>query len=119
MSLNGIFSLDAALAGVDHDREIFTTLAELFVTGGPKDLTAAQAALAARDGAALARSAHRLKGALLQFGAPTVLAAAEELEQLGERGSFDCAAAVYARLEEELWQLITALRETLLKGLDS
>ncbi len=119
MSTNGIFSLDAALAGVDHDWDIFTAMAEIFVTVGPEDLTAAQAALAARDGAALARSAHRLKGALLQFCAPTVLAAANELEQLGERGHFDSAALVCVRLEEELRQLITALREALLKGLTS
>lgn len=119
MSRNGIFNLDAALAGADHDWEMFTAMAEIFVTVGPKDLTAAQAALAARDGAALARSAHRLKGALLQFCAPTVLAAAKELEELGERRSFDAAAAVSVRLEKELRQLITALRETLLKGLDS
>jgi HPt (histidine-containing phosphotransfer) domain-containing protein len=119
MSTDCIFSVDAALAGVDHDWDIFTAMAETFVTVGPKDLTAAQAALAARDGAALARSAHRLKGALLQFCAPTVLAAAKELEELGERGRFDSAAAVCVRLEEELRELITALRETLLKGLDS
>jgi HPt (histidine-containing phosphotransfer) domain-containing protein len=119
MSTNDIFSLDAALAGVDHDWEIFTAMAEIFATVAPKDLTAAQAALAARDGAALARSAHRLKGALLQFCAPTVLAAAKELEEVGERGHFASAAVVCVRLEEELRQLITALREALLKGLTS
>ncbi|MBD0315686.1 MAG: Hpt domain-containing protein [Nitrospiraceae bacterium] len=114
-----IFSLREALAGADDDSDLFKAMAEAFVTEGPKDLAEAQRALAARDGAALARSAHRLKGALLQFCAPMVLASAKELEALGTGGTFDAAAPVFVRLEQQLGQLFMALRETLVKGPDA
>jgi HPt (histidine-containing phosphotransfer) domain-containing protein len=117
MNTAGIFSLEAALAGVDHDWDIFQTMAEIFAEQGPKDLADAAAALAAQDGQALARSAHRLKGALLQFSAPTVLTLAKELEELGAQGHLVAAVPVFARLEKELARLITSLGKTLEKGI--
>lgn len=119
MSTKCIFSLEAALAGVDHDRETFQAMAEIFMEQGPKDLADAQSALAAQDPRALARSAHRLKGALLQFCAPTVLAVTKELEELGGQGNFHAATAACARLDTELGRLLAALRETLDKGMES
>lgn len=119
MGMECIFSLEAALAGVDDDREIFQAMAELFLEQGLKDLADAQAALATGDPQTLARAAHRLKGALLQFCAPTVLATTKELEELGKRANLDGAGAVCARLETELRQLLAALRETLDKGMGS
>jgi len=119
MSQDTIFSLDEALARVDDDREIFQTMAELFVDQGPKDLAEAQAALAAQDAAALARSAHRLKGAILQFCAPAVFEATTELEALGKAGDLKAAVAVCAKLETELLRLLAALRQVIEKGLPS
>jgi HPt (histidine-containing phosphotransfer) domain-containing protein len=115
MNRESIFSLDAALAGADDDWELFKAMAEAFAIQGPKDLAEAQTALAARDGAALARSAHRLKGALLQFCAPTVVTAAKELEALGAQGAIDAATPVCVHLQQEVGELIMALRETLIK----
>ncbi len=119
MSSQTVFSLEEALARIDHDCEIFQTMAEIFVDQGPKDLAETQAALAAQDAAALARSAHRLKGAVLQFCAPSVFEATQELEELGKTGNLRSAVAVCARLETELLRLIAALREALDKGLPS
>lgn len=117
MSSNMVFSLDGALARVDYDQEIFQAMAEIFVDQGPKDLADTRAALAARDAAALARSAHRLKGAILQFCAPAVFEATKELEELGKAGNLDSAAKVCAQLETELFRLVAALRGHLEKGL--
>ena len=117
MSHEAIFNLDEALARVDHDRDIFQTIAELFVEHGPKDLAETWAALAAQDATALARSAHRLKGAILQFAAPAALEAIKELEDLGRTGNLNAAVEVCAKMEAELLRLFTALRQVLDKGL--
>ena len=119
MNPDPIFSLDDALARVDHDTEIFQIMAEIFVEQGLKDLADAQAALAAQDAPALARSAHRLKGAILQFSAPTVFEATKQLEELGHAGNLESAVAVCATLEIELLRLLAALRQLLEKGLPS
>lgn len=113
MNAGAIFNLEDALARVDHDREIFCIMAKLFVDQGPKDLADTQAALAANDAAALARCAHRLKGALLQFCAPSVFEATRELEELGNAGNLERAVAVCATLESELFRLLSALRRQL------
>jgi HPt (histidine-containing phosphotransfer) domain-containing protein len=111
-----IFRLDEALARVDDDRDIFHTMAELFVEQGPKDLAETQAALAAQDAVALARSAHRLKGAILQFCAPAAFEATKELEELGKTGDLKSAVEVCAKLETELVRLLDALRQLVSKG---
>jgi HPt (histidine-containing phosphotransfer) domain-containing protein len=117
MSQDTIFSLEEALARVDQDRDIFQAMAELFVDQGPKDLAETQAALAAQDAPALARSAHRLKGAILQFCAPAALEATRELEELGKVGNLKSAVEVCAKLETELVRLLAALHDALDKGL--
>lgn len=119
MNQDTIFSLDEALARVDHDQEIFLMMAEILIDQGPKDLAETQAALAAQDAPALARSAHRLKGAILQFSAPTVFEATKKLEELGHAGNLESAVAVCATLEIELLRLLAALRQLLEKGLPS
>lgn len=116
MDQNTIFDPKEALARVDHDTDIFQTMAELFVEQGPKDLAAAQAALAAGDAAAVARSAHRLKGAVLQFCAPSVFELTKRLEELGKAGDLTSASAVCGRLESELVRLCTELRRFIDKG---
>ncbi|MBI3356332.1 MAG: Hpt domain-containing protein [Nitrospirae bacterium] len=116
MSHDTIFSFEEALARVDHDWDTFQMMAELFVEHGPKDLAETQAALAAQDAAALARSAHRLKGALLQFCAPAALESAKQLEELGKAGDLKSAVEVCAKLEMELLRLLVGLRYVLDKG---
>jgi HPt (histidine-containing phosphotransfer) domain-containing protein len=110
MSTDVIFNLAEALTRVDEDEDLFHTLAELFIEQAPLDMAAAQAALDAGDAEALARAAHRMKGAILQFSAPRVLEAARELEALGKAGTLDRAATVCAQVDQELQHLIAALR---------
>lgn len=111
-----IFDLPAAMERVDGDADLFRTMAELFVEQGPQDLAEAQAALAAGDAAAVARSAHRLKGAVLQFCAPTVFALTKRLEELGKAGDLNSAPAVCAQLHTELLRLCAALRPITTNG---
>lgn len=117
MNNHPICNLDEALERVDYDRDILQTMAELFVEYGPKDLAEIKSALAAHDAAAVARFAHRLKGAVLQFCAPGVLEAATKMEQAGKAGDVAAAADVWVELETELSRLLDALRQALDKGL--
>lgn len=110
MSTQAIFNLEEALARIDQDEELFQTLAELFLEQAPQDFAATTAALESGDGQALARAAHRLKGALVQFAAPRVFEATRELESLGKAGSLEAAALVCERVNQELQALLGALR---------
>ncbi len=117
MNHDSVFSLDEALSRVDHDRETFDMMVELFIEHGPKDLADAKAALGVQDAAGLARSSHRLKGAILQFCAPAALHACKTLEETVKAGNLQHAEALYTTLEQELLRLLNALRHERDKGL--
>jgi HPt (histidine-containing phosphotransfer) domain-containing protein len=116
MSAEGVFNLAEALTHVDEDEDLFHTLAELFVEQAPVDMAATQAALDAGDAEALARAAHRMKGAIMQFSASRAFEAIKELEALGKAGTLDRAATVCAQVDRELQQLIAALRAYVANG---
>lgn len=111
MSSKPVFNLAEALARVDEDADLFHALAELFIEQAPQDMAATQAALDTADAAALARAAHRMKGAILQFSAHTLFEATTQLETLGKSGDLDGAKPVCARVARELDALVTALQE--------
>lgn len=117
MSDDRIFNLEEALARADHDRELFQTMSKLLLEHAPKDLAEIKAALAARDATAVGRSAHRLKGAVLQFCAPAALEAAIQMEEAGKAGDVAAAAGLCGKLESELSRLLDALRQAMDKGL--
>lgn len=114
---DAVFSLDEALARVDDDRETFQMMIELFMEHGPKDLADARAALDAGNAAGVARSSHRLKGAILQFCAPAALQACKELEESAKAGNLAHGWALYAALEREFQRLLAALRQVRDKGM--
>jgi HPt (histidine-containing phosphotransfer) domain-containing protein len=112
-----VFHLDEALSRIDHDLDIFYTIVELFVELGPKDFLVLKAAVEAGNPDAVAHSAHRLKGAVMQFCAPATIEAARTLEGLGKAGDLTGAGVVCAQLETELARLVDALQRTLDKRL--
>jgi HPt (histidine-containing phosphotransfer) domain-containing protein len=112
-----VFSFQEALARVDDDRETFQMIAELFIEHGPKDLADVQTALESGNAAAVARSSHRLKGAMLQFCAPAALQACKELEASAKAGTLAQGGQLYATLEQEFHCLLAALRQVLGKGM--
>jgi len=117
MSDEQTFNLNEALARADQDMELFQAMAELFLEHGPKDMAEIKTALAARDAAAAGRSAHRLKGAVLQFCAPAALEAAMRMEEAGKAGDVAAAAGLCGELEAELSRLLNALRRVMDTGL--
>ncbi len=117
MSHDPVFSLDEALARVDGDRETFQMMIELFMEHGPKDLAEAQAALGAGNAIGVARSSHRLKGAILQFCAPAALQACKELEESAKAGNLAHGGELHTALEREFQRLLDALCQARDKGM--
>lgn len=117
MTHDSVFNLNEALARVDHDRETFDMMVELFVEHGPKDLAEVKAALDLQNAVGVARSSHRLKGAILQFCAPAALHACKAMEETAKAGDLLHAGKLYTTLEQELWRLLNALRLERDKGL--
>jgi signal transduction histidine kinase/DNA-binding response OmpR family regulator len=101
------------LARVGGDRELLAEISRLFVDDAPRHLDRIRHALDARDGEALRRAAHGLKGAAANFDAEGVVAAARTLEEIGRTQEFDadprCEAA-WRALAQETDQLITVLK---------
>lgn len=106
---DSVFSLDEALARIDHDHETLQIMIELFMEHGRKDLADTQAALDAGNAVGVARSSHRLKGAILQFCAPAALQVCKELEETAKTGDLQNGKQLYAVLEREVQRLLAAL----------
>jgi histidine phosphotransfer protein HptB len=111
------FNFEEALARVDQDRETLLMMIELFLEHGPKDLAQTRVALNAEDAVGVARSSHRLKGAILQFCASAALDACKALEESAKAGNLMRGEKLYATLELEVHRLLAALRPILEQGM--
>jgi two-component system sensor histidine kinase/response regulator len=99
----------AVLERAGGDPELRQRIARLFLEHVPDARARLHDALARRDAAALAASAHWLKGAVGNFPAPVATEAAARVEMLGRRGDLDGASAACAALDAELDRLAQAL----------
>jgi two-component system sensor histidine kinase/response regulator len=100
-----VFNLETALERVDGDRDLLVELMKLFESERPKLMDQIRQAVASVDARALERSAHTLKGALLNLAASPAAAAAQKLEAIGRNGNLDQAQSSCAELETELERL--------------
>ncbi|MCP9440579.1 MAG: Hpt domain-containing protein [Nitrospira sp.] len=117
MSHDQAFDLQEALSRVDDDRETFQLMVEAFLEQGPQDLAAIEVALEKRDAGAVAKSAHRLKGSVLQFCAEDAVRAAKAVEAAGKDGNLPEAERIFPALKTELERLLGALRAAAEKDL--
>ncbi len=98
------------LARVGGDRELLAEISRLFVDDAPRHLEHIRHALDARDGEALRRAAHGLKGAAANFDAEGVVGAARALEEMGRTSDFTAHDAEWQSLTRETDRLISILR---------
>jgi signal transduction histidine kinase/DNA-binding response OmpR family regulator len=101
------------LARVGGDRELLAEISRLFVEDAPRHLERIRQALDARDGDALRRAAHGLKGAAANFDADGVVSASRTLEELGRTQHFDMdhvAETAWRALSVEIELLISVLK---------
>lgn len=85
----------------DEEPELAREIADLFIGQSDALLAGIRTALAAGDARALERAAHAAKGALLHFGVPAAIDAAQRLEAVGRAGDLGGADAARAVLEAE------------------
>ncbi len=104
------FDQAVALERAMNQMPLLKTLAETFIKSIPKVREDLFRALEARDAIAFARVAHRLKGAAANFAATPTLKIADELENLGQVGSFSQIRALLPKLFAELDRLSNALQ---------
>jgi PAS domain S-box-containing protein len=100
---------EALLAHLGGDEDLLREIVGLFLEDAPRLLEETRAAAAAGDADRLERTAHRLKGAVRNFGTTPAAAAAERLEALGHLGDLGGAAALCDELEAALGRLRPAL----------
>ena len=96
------FNLADALRHVGGDKDLLKELLQLFAVECPQLLASIREAIDHSDAVLLRRAAHSLKGAVSNFGAPAVVAAAQRLELLGQQENLLEAPAACARLQETL-----------------
>jgi two-component system, sensor histidine kinase and response regulator len=94
---------------VAGDADLLREIVELFLADCPERLMELHVALTHRDYTALARAAHRLKGALGNISANHALAAVRRVETAAWAGDIHAATEAVARLEDELARLTSLL----------
>jgi len=106
-----VFDAAAALERVDDDRELLVEILELFREQAVASRRDIEDALARRDGPALERAAHSLKGAASNISAEQVREAGLRLEHAGREGEWETGGAAWADLAQALPRLDAALAE--------
>jgi HPt (histidine-containing phosphotransfer) domain-containing protein len=91
---------------VGGDRALLKDVLGAFLEESPLLIRELEAALAAGDGARVARAAHTIKGQMRILGCETPYDTAFELELLGRRGDCAPAADVRDRLVSEVRQIV-------------
>lgn len=119
MDKTAVLDLSEALSRADGDRDLFLTLAGLFLQESPKEAAAARAALVRQDRAGLAAAAHKLKGSVTEMCAPRLFECTKRLDELGRQGKFAEASPVCADVEACLAEVHAALRELIAGGFPS
>jgi two-component system, sensor histidine kinase and response regulator len=107
---NTLIDQKALLAGIDGDPQLLRELTRLFLADYPRNLAQIKDALRLGDAEALAKGAHKLKGAVGNFAAKKAAAAAELLETLGKAGDLRAASDAFVTLESELALLCNELK---------
>lgn len=106
-----VFDKDEALEIIGGEEEFLKELAEMFMNDFPEQISKIQEAIHSHDSNALEKSAHKLKGAVVNFGKNTMFKATLSLETMGRENRWDDVEETYGALTREAERLACALRE--------
>jgi CheY-like chemotaxis protein len=98
-------------AYLEENSDLMGELAQLFIHECPRLMTSIHEALEKRDGSALERAAHQMKGSIGNFGNDAGIQAAARLESSGHGNDFVRAAEAVQLLEAQIKTLIPELEE--------
>ena len=104
-----IFDRDVALANTGGDHEMLSSIAELLLEEGPRQLHAVKQAVDADDQTAAKDAAHKLKGSVSIFGAEPCMAACVDVESAAAAGNPDRLNSAYNQLAVQLNRLCEAV----------
>ncbi|MEW5979527.1 MAG: response regulator [Acidobacteriota bacterium] len=107
------FDFSSFLESLDHDRELFAEITQVFLEDCPKRLKAIESAIDNRDAEELRRAAHGIRGALSVFGMKEISQIAQRLEKLGLHEDVGRTEQCFALLVEQVESFSKALSEEL------
>jgi two-component system sensor histidine kinase/response regulator len=105
-----VWDKSAALRTADGDVELLRELISIFLEDYHSALADIQQAVDKKDARKLERSAHRLKGSALNFGAEKTVNLALQLENMGHDNKLDGLEHVFGSFVSELRILDTELK---------
>ncbi len=111
METNKIFDKDELLEKFDGDKEFIAELVEIFINDVPDQFSEIQKAVDNLNSKDLEKAAHKLKGAVSNFGVKAAFETALQLEMMGRENSLDGAEEAYNTLRKEVEYLVNALKE--------
>ena len=104
-----VFDRQQLLDRMGGDEELLVEILGIFRDESARMLDEVRDAVSSADAHKVERSAHSLKGALLNIAAESAAACALELEDLGREGHLTSSADVLSRLESEIASLNEAI----------
>jgi CheY-like chemotaxis protein len=106
-----VFDLGLAMQRAEGDMELLLAMRQLFANQAEEALAEIRSGVKQREGPALERAAHKLKGSVGNFGAQRALDAALRLEIIGRQGEWSDGERAFAELEKEVRDLQEALAQ--------
>ena len=103
------FDASTLLARFDGNKKLLQSLVKAFLEDLPKMMERIRDALKARNPAAIAESAHALKGSVGNFGRSAGFETARTLEMAGRKGTLEGSWEVFATLEDQMATLTPLL----------
>lgn len=99
-------NLTDVLKAMDGDKKLLKDLVKEIVEALPKEIKGLRDSISKEDGIQLEQRAHKLKGALSNFGVKTAYDLAYELEKLARDFKLDEVERTFEKLEKELEKFI-------------
>jgi two-component system sensor histidine kinase/response regulator len=120
LSIIQVFEPEVTFDGAlfDGDPEFLAEIVALFLETYPPLLAAIMDAISRGDAAGLCRSAHTLRGAVVNFGAKAVVEQVKVMEMLGKSGNLASAAEESGKLRDLLSKLVPELQSALNRALE-
>lgn len=104
-----VYDRATALARMDGDPELLQEIVALFLDESPTLIEEIRQCIADRDPQRLERAAHKLKGAIGNFGIVESFEKAKQLEMIAKDGRWDRVPEAMAELEDALTRFKEAL----------
>jgi HPt (histidine-containing phosphotransfer) domain-containing protein len=109
-------ALEEALARLGGQWEVLLTLCRMFMVRCPKERAELVSALRRGDAVGVARTAHRLRGAVAQVSTGRPFELCGDLEQLASAGDLEAVAERLPELDDELAALMRELSAVVERG---